>query len=230
MMIHKKAVVLVSGGMDSCILAAFAKREVEEMLFLHVSYGQRTAERELKAFHSIADYFEVRERFIADISYLSEIGGSSLTDLAIQVPTGSGESDSIPSSYVPFRNAHFLSIAVSWGEVKGATAAYIGALENDTSGYPDCRQSFIESFNRAVEAGTKPGTAITVKAPFVRLLKKDLILMGSSSLDAPLHLTWSCYRDNELACGECDSCVLRLRAFSDAGYRDPIPYRTQVRR
>lgn len=225
-MIHEKGVILVSGGMDSCILAGFAQREVKELMFLHVSYGQRTSEREIKAFHDIADHYQVKERLVTDIAYLKEIGSSCLTDESIDVPLGKYNENVIPLSYVPFRNAHFLSIAVSWGEVRGATAAYIGAIEVDSSGYPDCRRTFIEAFNRAAKEGTKPETNIVIKAPFVNLLKKDLILMGMS-LNAPLHLTWSCYRSEDVACGECDSCYLRLKAFEDAGIKDPIPYRTR---
>ncbi len=225
-MIHERGVVLVSGGMDSCILAGFAMREVEELLFLHVRYGQRTAERELKAFHDIADHYGVRERLVADISYLREIGSSCLTDEEIDVPLGDFREDVIPPSYVPFRNAHLLSIAVSWGEARGATAAYIGAIEADSSGYPDCRRTFIEAFNRAADLGTRPETDMVIKAPFIDLMKKDLILMGKS-LNAPLHLTWSCYRNEDIACGACDSCYLRLQAFKNAGIQDPIPYSTR---
>ncbi|NIS75335.1 MAG: 7-cyano-7-deazaguanine synthase QueC [Deltaproteobacteria bacterium] len=223
-MIHEKAVILVSGGMDSCILAAFAKREVKELLFLHVNYGQKTMRKELEAFHNIADHYGVKERLVTDISYLENIGGSSLTDSSIDIPLQEYDEKVIPLTYVPFRNAHFLSIAVSWGEVKGATAAYIGAVEGDSSGYPDCRQSFIEAFNRAANEGTKPETRIVIKAPFVNLHKKDLVMMGVS-MNAPLHLTWSCYGSEDIACGACDSCYLRLKAFEEAGIPDPIPYR-----
>lgn len=225
-MIHEKGVILVSGGLDSCILAGFAQREAKELLFLHVNYGQRTLKRELKAFHNIADHYRVKERLVTDISYLKEIGSSCITDRKIDVPLGQFNEEAIPVSYVPFRNAHFLAIAVSWGEVRGATATYIGAIEVDSSGYPDCRQSFIDAFNSAVKEGTKPETDIVIKAPFVNLQKKDLILMGNS-LNAPLHLTWSCYRNEDIACGECDSCYLRLKAFEEAGIQDPIPYSTR---
>lgn len=225
-MMHEKGVVLVSGGMDSCILASFARREVGELLFLHVSYGQRTMKRELQAFNDIADHFRVRERLVSRIPYFEDIGNSCLTDERIAVPLGQYRENNIPPSYVPFRNAHFLSIAVSWGEAKGATAVYIGAVEGDSSGYPDCRRSFIEAFNRAATEGTRPETEIIVKAPFLDLHKKDLILMGRS-LNAPLHLTWSCYKDEDIACGMCDSCYLRLKAFEEAGITDPIPYRNR---
>jgi len=222
--VFEKGVVLISGGMDSCVLTAFAAREVREILGLHVNYGQRTEKRELKAFHDICDHFGIEKRFVADIGYLGRIGGSCLTDPSIEVPLGQFSEEGIPISYVPFRNAHFLSIAVSWAEVEGAGAVYIGAVEVDSSGYPDCRGSFIEAFNEVVREGTKPETSITIRAPFLKLMKRDIVVMGKS-LGAPFHLTWSCYKDEDVACGECDSCYLRIKAFEEAGVKDPIPYR-----
>lgn len=224
MKVFRKGVVLVSGGMDSCVLGSFARREAEELLFLHVNYGQRTEKRELKAFHEIADHFGVSKRLVADIRYLKEIGGSCLTDHTIDVPLDSYDKSSIPVSYVPFRNAHLLSIAVSWGEAEGGEAVYIGALEVDSSGYPDCRKRFLDAFESAVKAGTKDTTSISIRAPFIDLKKKDLVHLGRS-LDAPFQLTWSCYQGEEVACGRCDSCYLRLKAFREAGVPDPIPYK-----
>ncbi len=222
--VYERGVVLVSGGMDSCVLAAFARREAKQLLFLHVNYGQRTEKRELESFHQIADHFAADERLVADITYLRDIGGSCLTDPALEVPLDSYNESIIPISYVPFRNAHLLSIAVSWAEVRGARAVYIGAIEVDSSGYPDCRKSFIEAFSGAVKEGTKGSTDIVIRAPFLELMKKDLIHLGRS-LDAPFHLTWSCYQEEERACGRCDSCHLRLNAFREAGIPDPIPYK-----
>lgn len=225
--VFEKGVVLLSGGMDSCVLAAFAARECRQLLALHVNYGQRTERRELKAFQDICDFYGIEKRLVVDIGYLKQIGGSCLTDPSIEVPLGQFDESGIPVSYVPFRNAHLLSIAVSWAEVEGARAIYIGAVEVDSSGYPDCRKSFIEAFNAAVREGTKPETEIEIRAPFVTLAKRDIVAMGKS-LGAPFHLTWSCYKDEDVACGECDSCYLRLKAFEAAGVEDPIPYRKRV--
>jgi 7-cyano-7-deazaguanine synthase len=217
-----KGVVLVSGGMDSLVLAAFATRE-SEVLLLHVNYGQPTERKELSCFHAIADHLKVKERLAVDIGYLKAIGGSALTDPRIPVPDADLGRGGVPATYVPFRNAHFLCIAVSWAEVIGAKGVYIGAVTADSSGYPDCRPEFYEAMNEAVRRGTKEGSGIDVRAPFVRLKKKDLVLMGKS-LGVPFEHSWSCYRDGEKACGRCDSCALRLRAFSEAGVSDPIEY------
>ncbi len=216
------AVVLVSGGMDSCVTAAIANLS-SRMAFLHVRYGQRTEERELKAFHDIGDYYGVRERLVADISYLREIGGSALTDRTIDVPVDGVDTSTIPVTYVPFRNAHLLSIAVSWAEVIGAGKVFIGAVEEDSSGYPDCRESFYRAFQRAVDEGTRPETRIEIVTPLIRMKKWEIVKKGME-LKAPFHLTWSCYRDGSIACGVCDSCRLRLKGFKEAGFRDPIPY------
>ena len=227
------AVVLVSGGMDSCVTAAIAAQDYE-LAFLHVSYGQRTQARELKAFNAIADYYGVRRRLVADISYLKAIGGSSLTDESISVavrvgfkPTSTtvdrSMPQSIPTSYVPFRNTHLLSIAVSWAEVIGASRVFIGAVEEDSSGYPDCRKEYYRAFNKLVEMGTKPETRIEVVTPLIDMRKSEIVLRGAE-LGAPFHLTWSCYKNNNKACGVCDSCILRLRGFTEAGVEDPIEY------
>jgi 7-cyano-7-deazaguanine synthase len=216
------AVVLVSGGMDSCVTASIAARDFD-MAFLHASYGQRTQSRELKAFQDIADYYGVQRRLICQLNHLSQIGGSSLTDVTIPVEEADLGRKQIPSSYVPFRNAHFLSIATSWGEVIGAKAIFIGAVAEDSSGYPDCRPEYYEAFNRLIATGTKPDTNLQVLTPIIHM-KKSMIVATGKRLGAPLHLTWSCYQNSELACGRCDSCRLRLRGFKEAGLPDPISY------
>ena len=218
------ALVLVSGGMDSCVTAAIAHAENDRLAFLHVSYGQRTEGRERKAFSDIADYYGVAERLNVSIEYLARIGGSSLTDQNVEISPARLESNQIPSSYVPFRNANMLSIAVSWAEVIGAGAIYIGAVGEDSSGYPDCRPDFFEAFQKVINAGTKPETTIEIRTPIIHLSKAEIVKKGIE-LSAPLDLTWSCYRNVELACGNCDSCALRLRGFLAAGVRDQISYK-----
>ena len=217
------AICLVSGGMDSCVTAAIARQEVGELAFLHVSYGQRTEARERKAFNDIADFYRVEKRLDVSIEYLAEIGGSSLTDETIAVSEADLESKEIPTSYVPFRNANMLAIATSWAEVTGANAIYVGAVAEDSSGYPDCRPEFYQAFQRTIDTGTKPDTHITIRTPIIELSKAEIVKKGIE-IDAPLHLTWSCYRSESLACGTCDSCALRLRGFSQAGVADPIKY------
>lgn len=217
------AVCLVSGGMDSCVTAAIANGEVHQVAFLHVSYGQRTQGRELRAFQEIANHFEVAHRLVVSLEHLAMIGGSSLTDREIPVTSASHGESGIPSSYVPFRNAHFLSIATSWAEVIGATKIYIGAVAEDSSGYPDCRPEYYKAFQHLVSLGTRPETQIEIRTPVIAMKKSQIVELGRS-LKAPLHLTWSCYGESEQACGECDSCALRLRAFRAAGVKDPIPY------
>ncbi|HEX9918862.1 MAG TPA: 7-cyano-7-deazaguanine synthase QueC [Pyrinomonadaceae bacterium] len=217
------AVCLVSGGMDSCVTAAIAKTEYDELAFLHVSYGQRTEAREGRAFGELADHYGVTRRLVASIDYLARIGGSSLTDARIPVSPADLNARAIPTSYVPFRNAHLLAIATSWAEVIGARAIYIGAVEEDSSGYPDCRPEFYAAFQRAIDNGTRPETHMEIKTPVIHLSKPEIIRRGLE-LGAPLALTWSCYQAEERACGRCDSCALRLRAFREAGVDDPIPY------
>ena len=217
------AVCLVSGGMDSCVTAAIARAENDELAFLHVSYGQRTAERERLAFQALADHYDVKLRLVISFEHLARIGGSSLTDAAIAVTAPDLKSQGIPSSYVPFRNAHLLAAAVSWGEVMGARSIYIGAVAEDSSGYPDCRPEFYAAFQNVIDTGTKQETNITIETPVIALKKSEIINKGLE-LGAPLELTWSCYQASDLACGNCDSCALRLRAFREAGVRDPIPY------
>lgn len=216
------AVVLASGGMDSCVATALAAQE-HRLGMLHVAYGQRTEARELRAFHALADFYHAERRLVCALNYLKQIGGSSLTDAAIGVEKANLERKEIPTSYVPFRNAHFLSIAVSWGEVLGARKIFIGAVAEDSSGYPDCRPEYYEAFNRVIALGTKPETRIEIITPVIHLRKSEIIRRGIE-LGAPFALTWSCYQAEDVACGVCDSCALRLRAFEEAGAPDPIPY------
>ena len=223
MKFNNLAIVLVSGGMDSCVTVAIASTESCAIAFLHVSYGQLTEARERQAFNDIADFYGVEKRLDVSIEYLAKIGGSSLTDALIEVSEADLESKAIPTSYVPFRNANMLSIATSWAEVIGAGAIYIGAVAEDSSGYPDCRPEFYEAFQRTINAGTKPDTHIEIRTPIIHLSKAEIVKKGIE-LGAPLELSWSCYRSEDLACGTCDSCALRLRGFERAGVRDPIPY------
>jgi len=217
----------VSGGLDSCVAAAIASVSASDLAFLHVSYGQRTETREKRAFHAIADHYGVMRRLVVDISYLREIGGSALTDRSIELPEGDVDRVGIPVSYVPFRNANLLAIATSWAEILGAGQIYIGAVEEDSSGYPDCRQVFFNSFNEVIRQGTRPDFRIEVVTPLIEWDKGKIVRRGMK-LGAPLHLTWSCYTAEEAACGHCDSCLLRLRGFARAGLQDPIPYAEPV--
>lgn len=218
------AIVLLSGGMDSAVTAAIAKAENSKLAFLHVSYGQLTEVRERNAFNDIADFYGVDDRLDISIEHLAKIGGSSLTDENIKVSDADLENKEIPTSYVPFRNANMLAIAVSWAEVIGASSIYIGAVAEDSSGYPDCRPEFYQAFQKTIDAGTKPDTHIQIRTPIIHLSKAEIVKKGIE-LNAPLHLTWSCYRNEDLACGTCDSCALRLRGFDQAGAKDPISYR-----
>jgi len=217
------AVCLVSGGMDSCVTAAIANLENTELAFLHVSYGQRTEARERQAFEQLADYYQAGRRLAVSIEHLAKIGGSSLTDYEIAVTDADLKSREIPTSYVPFRNAHLLSIAASWAEKLNAHRIYIGAVAEDSSGYPDCRPEFYAAFEQAIDLGTRPETHIRIMAPVISLRKAEIIRRGIE-LGAPLDLTWSCYQASGPACGRCDSCALRLRAFAEAGVKDPISY------
>lgn len=221
------AIVLVSGGMDSCVTAAIAAQEYN-LAFLHVSYGQRTQKRELRSFNDIADYYKVKHRLTTSIEYLKKIGGSSLTDDSMPVAESNmgnieKQQTVIPSSYVPFRNTHLLAIGVSWAEVMKVSKIFIGAVEEDSSGYPDCRKEYYQAFNKLIEVGTKPETHIQVITPLIDMRKSEIVLKGVE-LNAPFHLTWSCYKNIENACGVCDSCLLRLRGFREAGVKDPIDY------
>jgi 7-cyano-7-deazaguanine synthase len=217
-----RAVVLMSGGMDSCVTAAIA-RQSYEIAALHASYGQRTETREIQSFQALADHFGAFTRLAVKLDHFRAIGGSSLTDSSMVIRRADLSSNDIPNTYVPFRNAHFLSIATSWAEVLGATRIFIGAVWEDSSGYPDCRPEYYEAFNRVIRAGTRPSSDITIETPLIHLSKHEIVRRGID-LGAPFHLTWSCYRDSDVACGVCDSCALRLRAFQEAGIDDPIPY------
>lgn len=228
------AIVLLSGGMDSCVTVAEAIHQhgKECVGLLHASYGQRTEARERRAFSEIADFYRIQEKLQVRLDYFRPIGGSALTDSEITIPEnelgapGPGGS-AIPVTYVPFRNAHFLSVAVSWAEARGASEIFIGAVAEDSSGYPDCRPEYYEAFQELIRRGTRPETKIEIVTPVIRLKKSQIIRRGLE-LGAPLHLTWSCYQGEAQACGSCDSCLLRLRAFEEAGVRDPIAYRARA--
>src|ERR1700689_1248468 len=216
-----RAVVLLSGGMDSCVCAALAARDFDAAA-VHVSYGQRTEDRGRRSFTAICDRLGIRKRLAVRNDALRAIGGSALTDPTIPVPESHSIGHEVPVTYVPFRNAHFLSVAVSWAEVLGAEKVYIGAVEQDSSGYPDCRPEYYQAFNQVVKAGTKDGE-IQIVTPLIGMRKVEIVRLGLE-LGAPFDLTWSCYTKEDRACGVCDSCVLRLRAFREAGTADPIPY------
>lgn len=222
-----KAVVLLSGGMDSCVTAAITN-QTHALALLHASYGQRTEARERRAFDDIADFYHVSDRLVVRLDSLKQIGGSALTDSRIAVPENlPAKNSGIPITYVPFRNAHFLSVAVSWAEVIGASAIFIGAVFEDSSGYPDCRPEYYRVFSELIKVGTRPETHIEIETPVIHMRKSEIVRKGME-LGAPLRLTWSCYQSEEEACGSCDSCRLRLRAFAEAGCADPIAYRARV--
>jgi len=218
---RSRAIVLLSGGMDSCVCAALAARDYEASA-LHVSYGQRTEERERRSFSAICERLGIKNRLVVRNEALRAIGGSALTDENIAVPEAHDLGRDIPVTYVPFRNAHFLSVAVSWAEVMGASKILIGAVEQDSSGYPDCRPVYYDAFNQVIAAGTKKG-GIEVSTPLIAMRKAQIVRLGLE-LGVPFDLTWSCYSREDRACGVCDSCVLRLRAFQEAGAVDPLPY------
>lgn len=213
--------MLLSGGMDSCVCAALAARDYEAAA-VHVSYGQRTEERERQSFLAICRRLNIHDRLMVRNDSLRQIGGSALTDASIDVPESEEVGQSVPVTYVPFRNAHFLAVAVSWAEVIGAEKVYVGAVEPDSSGYPDCRPAYYKAFNEVVKTGTKDGR-IEIVTPLIAMRKVEIVRLGLE-LGAPFDLTWSCYSREDKACGVCDSCVLRLRAFHSAGSQDPIPY------
>jgi len=216
-----RAVVLLSGGMDSAVCAALATCN-HEIAALHVSYGQRTEERERQSFLAICQRLKIHDRLMVRNEALRAIGGSALTDESIPVPDAELLGQNIPVTYVPFRNAHFLAVAVSWAEVLGVEKVYIGAVEPDSSGYPDCRPAYYKAFNEVVKAGTKEGK-IEIVTPLIAMRKAEIVRLGLE-VGAPFDLTWSCYSREDQACGICDSCLLRLRAFEAAGVPDPIPY------
>jgi 7-cyano-7-deazaguanine synthase len=207
--------------MDSCVCAALAAREFSAAA-VHISYGQRTEDRERRAFLAICDGLGIHDKLVVRNQALQAIGGSALTDPDIAVPESPVIGQAIPVTYVPFRNAHFLSVAVSWAEVLDAEKVYIGAVEQDSSGYPDCRPAYYRAFNEVVKTGTKEGR-IEIVTPLIGLRKSEIVRLGLE-LGAPFDLTWSCYSREDRACGVCDSCVLRLRAFQEAGVADPVRY------
>jgi 7-cyano-7-deazaguanine synthase len=230
----RKAVVLLSGGMDSCVSAAIARERhgSTNVALLHAGYGQLTQDRERRAFTEIADFYGIAQRLIVQLDHFRAIGGSALTDKSIPVPENQldaspSHGSTIPVTYVPFRNAHFLSVAVSWAEAIGAGAIYIGAVAEDSSGYPDCRPEYYRAFQNVIREGTRPETQIEIVTPVITLKKSEIIRRGVQ-LGAPLHLTWSCYQSEDAACGACDSCLLRQKAYAEAGVTDPVPYRRTV--
>ena len=221
------AVVCVSGGMDSCVTAALAAQE-HRLAFLHGNYGQRTEAKELACFEALAVHFGAEARLLVDLRHLAGIGGSSLTDPSIPVRQGEPLAGVVPSSYVPFRNAHLLAAATSWAEVLGARALFVGAVWEDSSGYPDCRPEFYRAFEEAIRQGTRPETSIRIVTPVIAMSKAQIVTKGVE-LGVPFEKTWSCYQGQERACGVCESCLLRLKGFAEAGVMDPIPYRAPVR-
>lgn len=216
-----RAVVLLSGGMDSCVCAALAVRD-HDAAAVHISYGQRTEQRERRSFLAVCQRLGIQDKLVIRNEALHAIGGSALTDENIAIPPSEELGPNIPVTYVPFRNAHFLAVAVSWAEVLGAKKVYIGAVEPDSSGYPDCRPAYYRAFNEVVKMGTKEGD-IEIVTPLIAMRKNEIVRLGLE-LGAPFDLTWSCYSRQDEACGICDSCVLRRRAFETAGMQDPIPY------
>lgn len=219
----ERAVVCLSGGMDSAVAAALAARDHDLVYMFHADYGQRTEATERERFYRLASRFRAADTLLANLEHLKLIGGSSLTDHSLPVREAELDSPGIPSTYVPFRNAQILAAAVAWAEALGAGTVYIGAVEQDSSGYPDCRRAFFEAFERAVELGTRPETRIEIRTPLIAMKKSEIVKLGLE-LGAPFELTWSCYRSEGKACGRCDSCALRLRAFREAGVLDPIEY------
>ncbi len=222
--VKEKAIVLLSGGMDSLAVAAIANEKHKEMLFLHLNYNQKTHLKERDCFYKISDFYQVplAHRKIIDMSFLGQIGGSSLTDVSMNVTEFAGDSDEIPTSYVPFRNTHIIALAVSWAEVMGATKIYMGANEEDSPGYPDCRQEYFDVYNKLIEKGTSCSN-IEIVTPIIQMKKSEIIQVAIDK-KAPLNLSWSCYKNTDEACGTCDSCAIRLRGFKDLGIKDPIKY------
>lgn len=223
-----KAIVLLSGGMDSLVTTAIARQEGYELAAMHVNYGQRTWQKELECFRRICDHYAIAQRLEIDADFLARIGGSSLTDHAMEVGGADLQGSTIPTSYVPFRNACFLSMAVSWAEVVGGSRLFIGAVEEDSSGYPDCRKSFYDAFDKVIELGTRPETRVEIATPLIAMQKVDIVRRGLE-LKAPFQYSWSCYKSEGEACGVCDSCARRLRAFELAGMADPIAYESRPR-
>ncbi|NCO00307.1 MAG: 7-cyano-7-deazaguanine synthase QueC [Epsilonproteobacteria bacterium] len=219
---NKKALCVMSGGMDSTLGAYMMKKDGYEVIAVHFNYDQRTEKKELECFYKICDALDVVSKYVLDLDFFKHLGASALTDKSIEVPTG-GIEEGVPVTYVPFRNGIFLSMAAAIAEKEGAEVICIGVVEEDSSGYPDCRESYIKSMQESINLGTKDETKIEIKMPLVHL-KKSQIVAKSLELDVPLSLTWSCYKEDEKACGVCDSCRLRLNGFKLAGETDPIHY------
>jgi 7-cyano-7-deazaguanine synthase len=219
----KKAICVMSGGMDSTLSAYMKKNEGYEIIGVHFNYNQRTKKKELECFHKICEDLEVKKKYVLDLDFFKQLGASALTDESIEVPVN-GVEDGIPITYVPFRNGIFLSMAAAIAEKEGASIISIGVVEEDSSGYPDCRFNYIKSMQESINLGTKDETNITIDMPLVKL-KKSQIVQKALELNVPLILTWSCYKDNDEACGVCDSCRLRLNGFKLAGVSDPIRYK-----
>jgi len=212
----------MSGGMDSTLSAYMMQSEGYEIIAVHFNYDQRTEKKELECFHNICDTLNVKEKYVLDLDFFKQLGASALTDKNLEVPTG-GVEEGVPITYVPFRNGIFLSMAAAIAEKEGASVISIGVVQEDSSGYPDCRESYIEAMQNAINLGTKDETDITINMPLVHLLKAEIV-KKSLELNVPLELTWSCYKSEEKACGVCDSCRLRLNGFEKAGVKDPIEY------
>ncbi len=220
---QKKCVVVLSGGMDSTLCMAIAKRDGYTLAAMHLNYGQLTEKREEKAFLDVCNYYKVEEKIIVDTKFFTQIGGSGLTDDSVKIENADLDNKVVPNTYVPFRNGNILAIATSWAEVIGGSAIFIGAVQQDSSGYPDCRKKFFEEFEKAINTGTKPETQIKIITPIIDFSKRDIV-SHSVVIGSPLELTWSCYRNSDTACGTCDSCALRLRGFRQEGLEDPITY------
>ena len=220
----KRAVILLSGGMDSLVTTAIAQKENDELYFLHASYGQKTELKEKECFDNLVKYYKPAGILNVNLSYLKEIGGTSLIDNDLEITDHQFDDDSVPNTYVPFRNGNLIVIATSWAEVIGANKIYIGAVEEDSSGYPDCRETFYNALNKAIDLGTKDETKIEIVTPIIHKTKGEIVKLGEE-LEAPFQYSWSCYRNNDEACGTCDSCYLRLKAFKEANLVDPIPYK-----
>ncbi len=219
----KRAVAIISGGMDSAVSAAKAIENGYELIGLHFNYGQRTEKKELECFNKLCEDFEIETKYVIDLPFFADIGASALTDKSIDVPTG-GIEPGVPITYVPFRNGIFLSIATAIAEKEGAEAIYIGVVEEDSSGYPDCTEQFMKSIENSINLGTKEDTVIMIQRPLVRLSKADIV-KEALRLGVKLEHTWSCYKEEDIACGVCDSCRLRLSGFERVDQRDPIEYK-----
>lgn len=218
----KKAVCILSGGMDSTLASYIAKNEGYEIIAVHFNYGQRTEKKELEAFREITSLLEVHEKYEINIPFFTQIGASALTDSSLEIPTGGVEAG-VPITYVPFRNGIFLSIATAIAEKHGAKALFIGVVQEDSSGYPDCTDTFIDKMENAMNQGTKEETQLEIITPLVHMSKAQIVTKALQ-LGVPLEKTWSCYANEEKACGVCDSCRLRLNGFALAEATDKINY------